>query len=566
MSFTQTVKLDIEPDSLQHVFGKPNLFFTTQELFAHLKQTTDSLQSNGYFSASVDSISQVDQTIVANVYLGEQIEAIRLTNGNLPEELFSEYALQQPTSWEEVRAIKQSVLNHYLTKGYINSEVNLTDFTISDDEISAAIQVQTGNQYKLDSLIVDGDLRLSSTYLNRYFNVRKNDLLTKNVLETVELRATQSNLFTLQSAPRFRFKPGNKADVYLNLAEKRGNQFDLLIGLQPNSNLAREDQSLLVTGEGELELLNPFGGGRELAIYYKQLQPESPILNANVYLPIVFGQRFGARGDFHLEKQDSSFIKLNYSGGINYQFEANKHLTIGVEATNSYLQSVDLDYVLQTGLLPPSSDFEQTLYFGKFVNSTLNSIFAPTKGFRINARAGVGNRTINPEAKVLELQEQTGVNYQLLYDEVNEEKLTSKAEASIEYFIPIKNSAAVLVKNESAYQYLATYFTNDLYRIGGINTVRGFDERSVLASAYSITTAEYRLLLNRDSFFSVFSDAAYVQNEQNSTDNFLIGFGSGLDLSTKAGIFSVNLALGKSNEEPFNFDKTRIHFGYVNVF
>ena len=158
------------------------------------------------------------------------------------------------------------------------------------------------------------------------------------------------------------------------------------------------------------------------------------------------------------------------------------------------------------------------------------------------------------------------MNYQLLYDEVNEEKLTSKAEASIEYFIPIKNSAAVLIKNESAYQYLATYFTNDLYRIGGINTVRGFDERSVLASAYSITTAEYRLLLNRDSFFSVFSDAAYVQNEQNSTDNFLIGFGSGLDLSTKAGIFSVNLALGKSNEEPFNFDKTRIHFGYVNVF
>lgn len=562
----QSYNLTVVPDSLSLPFGKKNIFSSPQEIQTYLAQRVDSLHKMGYFSASIDSIKLTDFTYTAYAYLGNQIQFIQLKNGNIDSALFKKIVQKDQHSWQDVQAIKQSILDFYLAQAYINGEVYLEDFTINDNAFSASVFVQKGEKIEIDSIIVDGELQLSSTYLNRYFNIEKGDALTKAVLEKIKLRTTQSKLFSMVGQPRFRIKANHKADVYLQLEEQHGNQFDFIIGLQPNTTVSSGTKNLLITGEGQLKLLNPFGNGNEVAIDYKQLRPESPILHADLFVPILFGQRFGSRANFHIEKIDSSFVKVRYAGAVNYQFEGNKHISFGVEATNSFLQFVDVEYVLQTGLLPQTSDFKQTLYFSEFKNATLNAIFAPTKGIAYNLFAGVGNRTIEPEAKVLELEEETGINYQLYYDQLNENKFTLRAEADLSVFWPLATNSTILLRNQSKYQHFANYFINDLYRIGGIQSIRGFDEHSLLASAYTINTAEYRLLLNRKSFFSLFADVGYLKNKQNNSDDFLIGLGSGLDLSTKAGIFSVNLAVGKSKHLPFNIDRMRVHFGYVNVF
>ncbi len=124
-----------------------------------------------------------------------------------------------------------------------------------------------------------------------------------------------------------------------------------------------------------------------------------------------------------------------------------------------------------------------------------------------------------------------------------------------------------LLQNKSGSTFYDQYFENDLYRLGGINSIRGFDEQSYLASSFIINTAEYRFLLNRDSHFSVFADYGLLYDERpNYQDNQLLGIGSGLELATKAGLFSMSLAVGDSDNSSFDFNKTRIHIGYVNVF
>src|SRR5690606_24903705 len=40
-----------------------------------------------------------------------------------------------------------------------------------------------------------------------------------------------------------------------------------------------------------------------------------------------------------------------------------------------------------------------------------------------------------------------------------------------------------------------TYFENELLRLGGINSIRGFEENSLLADTYGIMNAEYRYQL-----------------------------------------------------------------------
>ena len=111
-------------------------------------------------------------------------------------------------------------------------------------------------------------------------------------------------------------------------------------------------------------------------------------------------------------------------------------------------------------------------------------------------------------------------------------------------------------------------FNNELYRIGGIQTLRGFDIESIQASMYGILTVEYRYLLERRSYLSLFTDLAYYENV--SLDQRIFdrpyGFGAGMAFDTKSGVFSLSYALGSEKGNPILFRSSKIHFGFVNVF
>lgn len=98
--------------------------------------------------------------------------------------------------------------------------------------------------------------------------------------------------------------------------------------------------------------------------------------------------------------------------------------------------------------------------------------------------------------------------------------------------------------------------------------MRGFDEQSIFASSYAVTTAEYRYLVGLNSYFFVFGDYGWAQN--NSVDlsvkNTFLGVGLGMAFETKAGIFNISYANGKRNDVKFDLRQSKIHIGYLNYF
>src|SRR4029077_11988085 len=94
-------------------------------------------------------------------------------------------------------------------------------------------------------------------------------------------------------------------------------------------------------------------------------------------------------------------------------------------------------------------------------------------------------------------------------------------------------------------------FRNELYQIGGYKVLRGFDEESILASAYAVGTLEYRYLIAQNSFLFAFTDLGWAKNNVPGyqIDNSYLGFGLGLAFETKAGIFNISYALGKQNDQ-----------------
>jgi hemolysin activation/secretion protein len=94
------------------------------------------------------------------------------------------------------------------------------------------------------------------------------------------------------------------------------------------------------------------------------------------------------------------------------------------------------------------------------------------------------------------------------------------------------------------------------------------DENSIFASFYGLGTLETRFLFERNSSVFLFLDGGYYERSlpEEFQSDFPLGFGAGINMQTRAGIFSLNYALGKQFDNPVNIGNAKIHIGYINRF
>ena len=155
-----------------------------------------------------------------------------------------------------------------------------------------------------------------------------------------------------------------------------------------------------------------------------------------------------------------------------------------------------------------------------------------------------------------------------LYEGVELRNLQIQGVSEIENHIQIKKNFSFVQRIMSAYTINDRLFFNDLYRIGGINSLRGFRDYSFFASKYAIETLEFRVFTEETSYFMVFADyGQYVTEVEGAFErNFPLGFGGGLSFTTKAGIFNMVYALGKEKGQNINFNNSVVNFGLVSRF
>jgi outer membrane protein assembly factor BamA len=105
--------------------------------------------------------------------------------------------------------------------------------------------------------------------------------------------------------------------------------------------------------------------------------------------------------------------------------------------------------------------------------------------------------------------------------------------------------------------------------LGGVNSLRGFDDQSIFTPYYALANIEYRFLLSKNSYFSTFFNAASGRRRKSRERVrliFLIGFGAGAAVETKVGIFGLTYAMGAQLDNKITFKSAKIHIGYVNYF
>ena len=110
------------------------------------------------------------------------------------------------------------------------------------------------------------------------------------------------------------------------------------------------------------------------------------------------------------------------------------------------------------------------------------------------------------------------------------------------------------------------YLSNELYRFGGINSIRGFIENRFFANLFGTIQTEYRVVLGSNLFVHSVLDYGFYENEIDRINENLYSVGFGFGLETKAGVLRLIFANGGSDSQDIEFGNTQIHLKFISVF
>ena len=517
------------------------------------------LRERGYSSAGIDNQIWRKDTAIASLYSGNQYKFKEIDPGNVPKDVMRRIGFKEnqfvesSMSGKRFSNLKKRIVSFYENRGYPFAQVGLDSISLRNQQLYAKLNLEKNREFKIDSVIIKGTARIQPKYLQNYLGIKPKSLYNESRIKPISTRVKEIAFVSEVKPPEVVFGDG-KADLYVYLDKKRASQFDGILGVLPSSE---EPGKVLVTGELSLKLLSAFKRGELIDFSWRKMQARTQNLNIHLAYPFLFNTSFGLDGTFELYKRDTLYLNLRGIIGIQYHLIGNDHIKVFADIrTTNVLATTTLSSTAT--LNPDNVDSRTQLYGFGYKMQRLDYRLNPRKGFDLYAEASAGTKKILPDAAVAENR----------YDglKLNSFQLNAVLQAS--YFIPIPNRSTIMIRGNGGYMRSDNLFESEAFRIGGLKTLRGFDEESIYATLFGIGTIEYRFLLDPNSYLFAFFDGAYYENRATNkriTDR-PFGFGLGISFFTKIGVFSLNYALGKQFNNPIDFRAGKIHFGVVSYF
>ncbi len=515
------------------------------------------LHQDAYLLASADSLYLRNDTLHVKLHVGERLEWAELRNGNLSEGILIESGFREkfyrnvPFKPAEYARLQQRILDYAERNGYPFASVWLDSVTIDNGKISAALMVEKAFVVTYDSVQVMGGSKTKPKFLMRYLQLYPGQPYNQEQIEATQRMLTALPYIRVTRPPQVRFAR-NKARVVYYLEDRQANQIDGIVGFLPDPD--RKDK-LLVTGEARLNLRNLGGTGKTIGLQWRRVNKGSVILNGEYLHPNLFGTPFELGTRFNLLKQDSSFITIEPRLQLGYYTLKYGKFTVYGEWRNArILSAASTQSLLNFDL----ADARTTTYGFNYLWNNLDDFYFPRRGrlAELEFAAGTKNLLRNPDLE------------KSFYDTLDMRTTQLSIGLRAENFLRISKNSVLLTRLQGRALLNDQVFLNDMYRLGGLTSIRGFDDYFFYASSYGIGTLEYRLFTAADSYVLLFYDQAYYRSdlERSEVSGWPLGLGGGISFSTGAGIFQLVYSVGRSEQQPLSLKYSKIHFGITSKF
>src|SRR4030095_10207750 len=582
ISFGQTIYtlnakcVDKTPEFLKNEIGLQTEFPSRPVCIDYVNKLPSLLQAKGFVNASLDSIFFDTTSARLVLYIGPQYKWAHLNIASADPQtlavsgwngkLFS----NKPINFDQLRSFQENMLIHLENNGYPFAKIYLDSISLIEDSVNASLIIDKGPYYKIDSIRVYGNAKISNTFLQHYLDITNGSVYNREKLLRISKKIRELS-FVEEEQPSNMSLLGTGSVLNLYLKQRRSSQVNAIIGFLPNNDQL-SSKKLLVTGEANINLQNAFGGGEALGLNWQQLQVKSPRLNIFYRHPYLFNSPLGVDFSFDMLRKDSSYLNINLNLGARYVLSESQSGKIFLQHLQTIVSQGGINeaQVIATKTLPDIADVSSLGLGVEFEKNKTNYRFNPRSGYLFNIGGSGGTKKIKKNNQILELEDPSdpAFDFERLYDTVKLKSYQLRLLGAIAKYFPIGKQGTFKTAINGGTILSDNIYRNELFQIGGYKLLRGFDEESEYLSQYVVGTLEYRYLIGLNSFFFGFVDVGWGRNNSYSSKytHTYIGTGLGLALETKAGIFNLAWAVGKRDDTQFNLRQSKIHFGFINYF
>lgn len=498
------------------------------------------LWSQGYLYSGVDSIQADTVYMHYGKHVAGRVDTLRVYN--VEEGTFSVETISRGDDFQQV--VRKS-LWRYANEGHPFVQVKLRGLEIRDETFSGSLDIFPGPVVRFDSISLLSKVNVGRDFLARALEVEKGKPYSERNYQNLQFYLQRLPFLRLQSPPDITFSEG-KSIIYLDLAESGDNSFEGVVGLLPRQS---SDEKLAITGYLNLGLVNLFKSGKSLDFTWNRFADESQAVDLSYYHPYLLSTPLFLSVQFNLLKQDSSFLTQSWQLESGTFLGKHSEVTVGYEVENGNLiDPQDLDIV--SGV----ADFSSKVYTLGLGSSFYPRPLSLKNQIRYHLKAGLG------EKKIINNPAITSDAYDTLL-------LTSRLirlNGGFKYLYRLMDRLALYHLTEGQLLYNDQILTNELARLGGLKTIRGFNENFFYAQHYAYSRLEIRQYFERSSYFMAFYDQMILSRQNNYSAP--TGFGLGLTLDTSNGLFTFATAMGFSSNIPLDPNNIKIHLGYTSRF
>ncbi|MFN7045811.1 MAG: hypothetical protein ACK4M1_11510 [Flavobacterium sp.] len=517
-------------DSLQYESKHASVAILLEEQ----KRFETKLTNQGYFDWLLLEQKKVnDSSFVFRYRLGESIKTNIIYIGKLLNEEKLLLQLEKDTvsiTTNEIETFMKSKIALLEKKGYSLANLQLINQRRIGNNLISDLQVKLNTKRNITNLVIVGYDKFPAGIKKAITKKAKKATFNQDNLKQINDTFDKLQFVNQIKYPEILFTT-DSTKIFVYVEKSKPNKFDGFIGF------SNDDQSKLTfNGYLDLQLQNILNTGEKFNLYWKNDGNRQTSFNIGTELPYIFKSPIGIKANLRIFKQDSTFQNTVTDLNLGYYFSYNTKAFLGYQKTTS----VDIQNTNSFSL----NDFTNTFLTSSFEHVALNSdsFIFPEKA-KVFLKVGTGNRTIESK-KTSQFFTQLDVNYS--------------------FNLNPKNS--IFIRNQTFYLQSNDYVINELFRFGGINSIRGYNENSLQANAYSGIMAEYRYLVASNLYLHSITDFGYFQDKTSNTEDRLLGLGFGFGLFTKNGLFNLVYANGSTSEQAIKLSNSIVHISFKTNF
>lgn len=480
---------------------------------------TDSLIYKGYLNVKLDSLVVNDKIYFAFFNLGKPIKDIDIIyKFNLNTNVLKKYTYIYNDSiftleFSYIKPLLNALIDDFEQNGKPFTQLKLSEIAFSDSIATAHLVISNDDKRTLNKIIIKDYENFPKSFLNHYLKLHSGDVFSASKLSTVSKKINYIN-FVSEIKPSEVLFTNSETNLYLYLKKVQTNSIDGLIGFTSKQT----GKGVLFNGYLDLQLENAFNTGESLSLLFKNNGLSQQKFDVGAKLPYIFNTNFSARGSLDIYKQDTTYINVRTDLSLDYPLDFKSGIALSINRESS----LNLSSAKILNIETYQSTFLGLQYH--FESFTDDILFH--EKFHFNSTFFFGTKTVD-SIKISQL----------------------KIETNASYLWSLNQRNAIYINNSSAFLNTSNYLTNELFRLGGSKSLRGFNENSLLASSYSILNVEYRYRTNLDSYIYTITDFAYLRNVISNQNSSLYSLGFGYKFKAKMGVINLGYALGIVNNK-----------------